>query len=300
MHGLASVVVPAFNRGFMIREALESILRQTYQDWEALIVNDGSTDDTSEVVKEYRRKDSRIRLIEHGRQRGAQAARNTALRAARGKWIAFLDSDDRWLPDSLEVRLKATKKGSQVVHSECYVFEGEGDLELFAVPPLRGHVYRELLRKPGPMFQGLLISRGAFARLGYLDEKIVAYQEWDTAIRLARHCCFEFVAEPTFIYDCRHADTISKDSLREAVGYEQIVNKHRWSILRHLGPKALAHHYQQAAFFYLKAKRVEHANRCSTRAVMCWPFRLGLISGGKKHFVKLMSKRWTHAHRNSS
>src|SRR5207253_3312643 len=87
MHGLASVVVPAFNRGFMIREALESILRQTYQDWEALIVNDGSTDDTSEVVKEYRRKDSRIRLIDHDRQRGAQAARNTALRAARGKWM---------------------------------------------------------------------------------------------------------------------------------------------------------------------------------------------------------------------
>ncbi|PYJ71675.1 MAG: hypothetical protein DME76_01130 [Verrucomicrobia bacterium] len=300
MQGLVSIVIPAFNRGFMIREALESILRQTYQDWEALIVNDGSTDDTSEVVKEYRRKDSRIRLIEHDRQRGAQAARNTALRAARGKWIAFLDSDDRWLPDSLEVRLKATKKGSQVVHSECYVFEREGDLELFAVPPLRGHVYRELLRKPGPMFQGLLISRGAFARLGYLDEKIVAYQEWDTAIRLARHYCFEFVAEPTFIYDCRHADTISKDSLREAVGYEQIVNKHRWSILRHLGPKALGHHYQQAAFFYLKAKRVKHANRCSIRAAMCWPFRSGLVSGEKKHFLKLMTKRWTHAHRNSS
>jgi len=292
--------MPAFNRGFIIREALESVLNQTYQDWEALIVNDGSNDDTSEVVKEYTRKDSRIRLIEHDRQRGAQAARNTALRAATGTWIAFLDSDDRWLPHSLKIRLKATEQGSQVVHSECYVFERERNLELFGVPQLRGHVYRELLRKPGPTFPALLMSREAFARLGCLDEKIVAYQEWDTAIRLARHCCFEFVAEPTFIYDCRHADTISKDSLREAVGYEQIVNKHRWSILRYLGPKALAHHYQQAAFFYLKAKHEERANRCSIRAVMCWPFRLGLISGSKKHFVKLMSKRWTHAHRNSS
>ena len=62
-----SVVMPAFNRGFIIREALESILEQTYQDGEALVVNDGSTDDTSEVVKEYTRKDSRIRLIEHDR-----------------------------------------------------------------------------------------------------------------------------------------------------------------------------------------------------------------------------------------
>jgi glycosyltransferase involved in cell wall biosynthesis len=300
MQRVVSVVIPAFNRGFIIREALESVLNQTYHDWEALVVNDGSTDDTSEVVKEYTRKDSRIRLIEHDRQRGAQAARNTALRAATGNWIAFLDSDDRWLPDSLEIRLKATEQGSQVVHSECCVFNGEGNLELFAVPPLRGHVYRELLRKPGPMFQGLLISRGAFARLGYLDENIVAYQEWDTAIRLAKHFSFEFVVEPTFIYDCRHANTISKDSLREAVGYEQIVNKHRWSMLCHLGPRGLAHHYQRAAFFYLEANQEDRANRCLIRAVMCWPFRLGVISGGRKHFLKLMSKRWTHAHRDFS
>src|SRR5947209_20401660 len=99
MQGLVSIVIPAFNRGFMIREALESILRQTYQDWEAWIVSDGSTDDTSEVVKEYRRKDSRISSIEHDRQRCAQAARKTAIRAARGRWMALLDSDQRWLRD---------------------------------------------------------------------------------------------------------------------------------------------------------------------------------------------------------
>ena len=67
MKGLLSIVIRALNKGFIIREALESILEQTYQDWEALVVNDGSTDDTSEVVKEYTRKDSRIRLIEHDR-----------------------------------------------------------------------------------------------------------------------------------------------------------------------------------------------------------------------------------------
>ena len=67
MKGLVSIVIRALNKGFIIREALESILEQTYQDGEALVVNDGSTDDTSEVVKEYTRKDSRIRLIEHDR-----------------------------------------------------------------------------------------------------------------------------------------------------------------------------------------------------------------------------------------
>ncbi|MGE5305784.1 MAG: glycosyltransferase family 2 protein [Alphaproteobacteria bacterium] len=295
-----SILIPAFNRGFVIRETLESIRSQTYGNWEAIVVNDGSSDDTSEAVEECAKRDSRVYLIEHGRQKGAQAARNTALRAARGDWIAFLDSDDRWLPHSLALRLKAAVKGAHVVHSECYVLEAQGDHQLFGVPPFRGWVYRELLRSPGPMFQSLLLSREACSRLGWLDENIVAYQEWDTSIRLAKHYSFEFVAEPTFIYDCRHANTISKDALREAVGYEQVVNKHCSSILRYLGPKTLAYHYQKAASFYMKANQEEHANRCSLRAALCWPFKSGLISGGKKHFVKVMWKKWDHAHRNSS
>ncbi len=294
-----SIVIPAFNRGFIIGEALESILAQTHTNWEALVVNDGSTDDTSDVVKTYSRNEPRIRLLEHPRSRGAQAARNTALRAARGTWLSFLDSDDRWLPNSLELRLRAAEKGSQIVHSECYVLERGEHLRLFPMPPFRGDVYRELLHRPGPMFQGLLMSRKAFACLGDLDENLVAYQEWDTAIRLARHFSFEYIAEPTFIYDCRHANTISKDSLKEAVGYEQIINKHCWSILRYLGPRTLAQHYRQAASFYLKAKQQERANRCLTRAAVCWPFPLGKISGGKT-LSKRVSEKWHNAHRNSS
>ncbi len=299
MQGLVSKVEPAFNRGFIIGRALESLLAQTYQDWEALIVNDGSTDDTSEVVKEYRTRDTRISLIEHDRQRGAQAARNTALRQARGKWIAFLDSDDQWLAHSLEARLRVAGK-SRVVHSECYVLDGEKTRRLFGVPPLRGQVYRDLLRRPGPVFPALLMPREALLQLGYLDESIAAYQEWDTAIRLARYFPFEFVIEPTFIYDCRHGNTISKNPLAEALGYEQIIDKHRWPILRYLGPKALAHHYQQAAFFYHKAEEEKRANRCSVRAAMCWPFQPGLVSAAKRRLLNQMSKKLTHAHRNSS
>jgi len=149
---------------------------------------------------------------------------------------------------------------------------------------MQGQVYTELLQRSGPMFQALLVSRDALTAINYLDESIVAYQEWDTAIRLARHCSFEFVTEPTFIYDCRHASTISKDRLREALGYQQIVDKHRWPILRYLGPKVLAHHYEQAAFFYHKAKDEKRAKRCSVKAKICWPFRRGLVPWGRGLF----------------
>ncbi len=298
MQSLVSIVVPAFNRDFIVGRALESLLAQTYSNWEALIVNDGSTDDTRDVVKEYQKRDARLILLEHERQSGAQAARNTGVRHARGEWIAFLDSDDQWLPDSLETRLSAAGK-SPVVHSECYLLDDTGERRLFRVPPLRGQVYRSLLCRPGPVFPALLVSRAALGRLGPLDERLVAYQEWDTAIRLARYCPFEFVDKPTFIYDCRHANTISKNALSEARGYEQIVTKHRWAMLRYTGPKALAGHYRQAALFYHRANEDKRANRCALRAALCWPFEPGLMSASKRLLLRNLSKKVTHAHRNS-
>jgi glycosyltransferase involved in cell wall biosynthesis len=275
MSELVSIIIPVFNRALMIREALESVLNQTYQDWEAVIVNDGSTDDTSEIVKACMRQDSRLNLIEHDKQKGAQAARNTGIRSARGAWIAFLDSDDRWLPHSLEARLTRMQKGScQVVHSDCYVqSSGSNNLDRFGVPSLEGQVYNELLRRPGPMFQGLLVSTKALTHIGLLDETIVSYQEWDTTIRLAKHYPFGFVLEPTFLYDCRHADSISKDSLRAAEGYEQVFTKHFWSIFGILGPNTVAWHYQTAASLYSEAGDENSAQRCLRRAFLFSPFR---------------------------
>jgi glycosyltransferase involved in cell wall biosynthesis len=239
-----------------------------------VVVNDGSTDDTAQVVREFSRKDARIRLLEHKRNRGAQAARNTGIRAARGEWIAFLDSDDQWLPSSLEARLRlALGKGLAVVYSDCYVWHPQAvRREPFRITPLAGNVYKELLRDQGPMFQGLLVAKSALAHIHYLDESISAYQEWDTVIRLARHYRFAFLAEPTFVYDCRHSPTISKDSLRSARGYEQVIKKHWWPILRHVGPKALACHYYNAAGYYRKAKQRRKVRICLLTASLLWPF----------------------------
>jgi glycosyltransferase involved in cell wall biosynthesis len=289
MSELVSIIIPVFNRAFVIREALESVLNQTYQNWEAVIVNDGSTDDTSEIVKACMRLDSRLNLIEHDRQRGAQAARNTALRIARGKWIAFLDSDDRWLPHSLEARLQlATKNNLHVVHSECWVLSPEGTgPQRFGLPRMEKQVYKELLRRPGPMFQGLLVSEEAFNHTGLLDESIVSYQEWDTAIRLAKHYVFGFVPEPTFLYDCRHVDTISKDLRRAAEGYEQVFTKHIWPILRFLGTNALAAHYRMAADLYFEARDENNAQRCLRRAFLFSPFRRREIFSRVRRLLRL-------------
>lgn len=103
---LVSVITPVFNGARFIRETLDSVCAQTHADWELICVDDCSSDNSCEIVQSYADKDSRIRLIRLEVNSGAAVARNAAIEAARGRYIAFLDSDDIWLPYKLEVQLE--------------------------------------------------------------------------------------------------------------------------------------------------------------------------------------------------
>ena len=115
--GLVSVVMPSYNTARYIADSIRSVLLQSYESWELLIVDDGSEDDTAEIVGSF--ADPRIRYIqmEHG---GAALARNRALREARGEWIAFLDSDDLWHPDKLRRQLDFMRSGGLVFSYHAY------------------------------------------------------------------------------------------------------------------------------------------------------------------------------------
>ena len=109
MDDLVSIVMPSYNTAKYIAETVQSVLAQTYQNWELIIVDDCSTDDTDEVVKPFL-SDSRIRYLKNEKNSGAAVSRNRALREAKGKWIAFLDSDDLWLPEKLEKQIAFMKE----------------------------------------------------------------------------------------------------------------------------------------------------------------------------------------------
>ena len=104
MDELVSVIMPSFNTGEYIAASVESVLAQTYPNWELLIVDDCSTDNTTEVIGRY--QDPRIILLKNKTNSGAALSRNYALREAKGRWIAFLDSDDTWEPNKLEKQLR--------------------------------------------------------------------------------------------------------------------------------------------------------------------------------------------------
>ena len=102
-YGIVSIITPTYNCGRFIAETIKSVLAQTYSNWEMIIVDDCSTDNTAEIVSKYNDPRITYHCLEHNS--GAAIARNTALKMAKGRWIAFLDSDDLWLPDKLERQL---------------------------------------------------------------------------------------------------------------------------------------------------------------------------------------------------
>lgn len=101
---LVSIIMPSYNTGKYIKASVESVLAQTYRNWELLIVDDCSTDNTDDVIKPFL-NDNRINYLKNEKNSGAAVSRNRALREAKGKWIAFLDSDDLWFPDKLEKQI---------------------------------------------------------------------------------------------------------------------------------------------------------------------------------------------------
>ena len=110
MNGLVSIIMPSYNTAAYIKDSIQSVINQTFHEWELIIVDDCSTDNTEEIVKGI--KDTRIKFFKNEKNSGAAESRNKALREAQGKWIAFLDSDDLWLPEKLEKQIAFMEKNS--------------------------------------------------------------------------------------------------------------------------------------------------------------------------------------------
>ena len=124
---VVSIITPTFNCGKFIVETIDSILSQTYAKWELIISDDCSTDNTKEVIKPYLEKDTRIKYICNVKNSGAAVTRNNALRVAKGKWIAFLDSDDLWEPTKLEKQIKFMEENGYAFSYHEYVEIDEQD-----------------------------------------------------------------------------------------------------------------------------------------------------------------------------
>ncbi len=198
---LVSVVVPNYNYGRFLPRALESVFAQTYSDVEVLVVDDGSTDDSLEVMRRY---DGRIRSISQPNG-GVSRARNLGVRESRGELIAFLDSDDWWLEEKLAKEVALLESGGfGMVYTGLRFVSEDGDVRGEITDGLSGWVLKELalLTKPGVPASGssALIRRECFDEVGPFDPALSTSADWDLWRRIACRYAIGMVREPLTSY----------------------------------------------------------------------------------------------------
>jgi teichuronic acid biosynthesis glycosyltransferase TuaG len=135
--GLVSIIMPAYNAARFIEESINSVLAQTYPNWQLLIVDDCSKDHTKQIIEDVAQQDPRIKALAHTTNQGVIAARNLALTHAQGQYIAFLDSDDLWLPNKLQTQLQhLTKQKALICYAAYKRIDEQGTLLANVTPPL--------------------------------------------------------------------------------------------------------------------------------------------------------------------
>ena len=163
MMPLISIITPAYRAAKVIEDTIRSVQAQTFQNWELLIAEDCGPDNTRDVVRQWQSSDSRVRLIELARNSGPAGARNAALNKARGRWLAFLDSDDMWLPQKLERQLDfhQRKSGAKISFTGFRRISADGSKvgRYIGVPALLN--YRNLLGNTAIATSTVLIDRAA-------------------------------------------------------------------------------------------------------------------------------------------
>jgi glycosyltransferase involved in cell wall biosynthesis len=222
-----SVILPTYNRAHLLPRAIATVLAQTYQDFELIVVDDGSTDHTKSILQSF--TDPRLHCLRHGQNRGAAAARNTGIRASRGAYIAFQDSDDQWWPTKLARQLEAFEQvglDTAVVFSQFqYVKNNASQL----VPPadleLGNDIYNRLLRGNFITTQAALVRRTSLSQSGLFDESLPCLVDWELWLRLAPLFRFHYLPEPLLTVYATPA-SISRNPARLAFALVSILQQH--------------------------------------------------------------------------
>jgi glycosyltransferase involved in cell wall biosynthesis len=204
-----SVIIPTHNRAHVLARALESVQGQSYKPMETIVVDDGSTDDTSSLVQKHF-PDCRYLYQEN---RGVSGARNRGIEMATGEWLAFLDSDDEWLPDKL-----ATQKASleaapamKLCHTEeIWIRNGRRVNPMKKHAKTGGYIFKNCLPLCAISPSSVVIHRFIFEELGLFDETLPACEDYDLWLRICSRYPVEFINSPQIIKYGGHEDQLSR------------------------------------------------------------------------------------------
>jgi glycosyltransferase involved in cell wall biosynthesis len=221
INALVSIIIPVFNREEFLTETINSVIGQTYTNWELLLVDDGSTDRSIQIAQEFANKDTRIKSIQRDRApKGAPTCRNIGFERATGKYIQFFDSDDLLLPNAMTVKVNILRKEPKLdfVVSKTAFLNGDGSFEL---PDQRLFVpssFREFLSKksifytPGPLFRYSFLKEQDIC----FDTTLVRHQEFEFYSRLMSKMPLIKIVDEVHCYYRLHSHSIK--SLSDLAG----------------------------------------------------------------------------------
>lgn len=232
---MISIVIPTYNREQILSRTLDSILVQTYREWECVVVDDGSLDSSMDVASQYAKKDSRFKVLSNIFHKGAQGARNTGILAAEGEWICLFDSDDLMYPNYLEKMVAAIDDRSDVIVCKalvrnCQTSKEQGRIDLIFSEKMHIDLLRE---KKYVAYDVTLIRKEKLVSIGLLDEQCPSMQEWDTHIRLSKISRYKAIDETLCEWYTGGEDAISTSRSKHIAGRLYIYRKHRWEFRKH-------------------------------------------------------------------
>lgn len=206
-----SVAISTWNRAHLVGRAIRSALAQTFEDFELLVVDDGSTDDTPDVLAGV--DDRRLHRVRHQRNHGISRTRNTAVGLARGEWLAFLDDDNEWTPDYLERHLAfaASRPEAGVAYCRARLRQAPPTPERVVGQLKQGRVFCDLVEGWNPYVSSALIRRALVVEAGGLDERLRATEDRDLWMRLAQRTEFAGMSDALLIRQERHGSQLSRN-----------------------------------------------------------------------------------------
>lgn len=258
---LISIIIPTYNRANLLFEAVQSVLNQTYQHFELIIVDDHSTDTTAELVTNI--NDKRIRYIRLDKNQGAPAARNFGIKIAVGELVAFLDSDDQWDFKKLEKQIGVFEKESKnigIVYTGLKIINNNN--EKLITPNKRGDISKNLLvQNVVGTTSSVLIKKDLLDDVGGFDLTFASCQDWDLFIRLSNKAEFDFVEEALVFYFEHDGERISTNSIAIMNGYLKIHAKYK-AMIGNLSKSEMRYHYMNIGKYILKAGILSQDKEC--------------------------------------
>jgi len=295
---LVTAIIPSYNRPKRTRRAIRSVVNQSYEQIELIVVDDNSTPPVEETICDEYTELTDFRLIVHEKNRGANAARNTGIEAASGEYIAFLDSDDEWTESKIEkqiIQFQSAKTTTGAVYTGVRQVNEDGETNSVDCPEKAGEITRNLLLWNFiGTFSCVMVRSSVFDSINQLDERFPSWQDWEFYLRISKEHDFGTVPEPLVV---RHNDNTDQISSQYRQKCEQTFPLFREKFERLAASFGMLFTRKWRAYlsYHMALSAFRNQKYTEGRKWLCRSFRwYPLISSVYIHFFFALGGGWTY------